>query len=69
MNLKKETTNPDEMEIKDELVFTGMTCEAEDDIEYNTIGAFQTINSNIHGYYIVLWTGNSYTLQEQYRCH
>ena len=30
---KKETTNPDEMKIKDELVLHGMTWEAGDEIE------------------------------------
>ena len=46
-----------------------MTWEEEDDIEYNTIGAFQTSDSNTPGYYIVLWIGNEYTLQEQYTCN
>ena len=26
-------------------------------------------DSNTPGYYIVLWTGNAYTLQQQYKCH
>ena len=30
---------------------------------------YQTSNSNTPGYYIVQWTGNAYTLQEQYSCH
>ena len=38
-------------------------------IEYNTMGAFQTSDKNTHGYYIVKWTGNAYTLQEKYKCH
>ena len=42
LNLKKETINPDEMKIKDELVLQGMTQAASDEIEYNTRGAFQT---------------------------
>ena len=69
MNLKKETTNPNEMKIKDELVLQGMTLAAADKIEYNTMGAFQTSNCNTHGYYIVKWTGNAYTLQGKYKCH
>ena len=52
-NLKKETTNPNEMKIKDELVLQGMTQAAADEIEYNTMGAFQTSDKNTHGYYIV----------------
>ena len=40
-----------------------------DDIEYNTMGAFQTRDCNAHGYYIVKWTGNAYTLQGKYICH
>ena len=54
------------MKIKDELVLHGMIWAAADEIEYNTIGAFQTSYSNMPGYYIVIWTGNSYTLQEIY---
>ena len=69
LNLKKETTNPDEMKIKDELVLQGMDQAAADDIEYNTIGEFETINSNMPGYYIVRWTSNTYTLKGQYTCH
>ena len=46
------------MEIKDDLVLHGMTWAASNEIEYNKIGAFQTINSNTPGYYIVQWTGN-----------
>ena len=57
------------MDIKDELVLNGVTWVAADDIEYNTIGKFQTIDSNTPVYYIVKWTGNAYTLQEQYTCH
>ena len=41
------------MEIKDYLVLKGMAWAAADDIEYNTIGAFQTRDSNTPGYYIV----------------
>ena len=47
------------MKIKDEIVLQGMTQAASDDIEYNTIGVFQTINSNTPGYYIVRWTVNA----------
>ena len=57
------------MNIKDELVLHGMTWAASDKIEYNTIGSFQTSDSNMPGYYIILWTGNAYTLQEKYTCH
>ena len=41
-----------------------MTWSEVDEIEYNTIGAFQTSNSDTPGYYIVQCTGNAYTLQE-----
>ena len=64
IKLKKETTNPDKMKIKDELALQGMTQAAADEIEYNTMGELKTSNCNTHGYYIVKWTGNSYTLQE-----
>ena len=57
------------MKIKDELVLQGITQAAADEIEYNTMGAFQTSGCNTHGYYIVKWTGNAYTLQEKYKCH
>ena len=57
------------MKIKDELVLQGMTQAAADEIEYNTMGAFQTSDCNTHGYYIVKWTGNAYTLQEKCKCH
>ena len=33
------------------------------------MGAFQTIDCNTNGYYIVKWTGNAYTLQEKYKYH
>ena len=33
------------------------------------MGVFQTSNCNTHGFYIVKWTGNAYTLQEIYKCH
>ena len=69
IDLKKEKTNPDEMQIKDELVLNGMTWAEADDIEYNTIGALKTSDSNTPGYYIVLWTSNAYNLQEQYTCN
>ena len=39
LNLKKETTNPNEMKIKYELVLQGTTQAAADKIEYNTMGA------------------------------
>ena len=57
------------MKIKDELVLNGMTQAAADDIEYNIIGEFKTIDSNTPGYYIVRWTGNVYILQEKSTCH
>ena len=57
------------MDIKYELVLNGMTWAAADQIVYNTIGAFHTSDSNNTGYNIVRWTGNAYTLQEQYTCH
>ena len=46
-----------------------MNLEAEDVIEYSTIGAFQTSDSNTSAYYIFQWTGNAYTIQEQYTCN
>ena len=55
---KKETTNSDEMDINDKLVLHIMAWEEANEIEYNTIGVFKTINSNTPVYYIVLWTGN-----------
>ena len=57
------------MNSKDELVLHGMTWAEEDYIEYNTIGAFKTNDSNTPGYYIFRWTGNAYTLQGKYTCH
>ena len=57
------------MEIKDELVVNGINQAAADYIEYHTIGAYQTSDSNTPGYYIFLWTSNAYTLQKQYTCH
>ena len=57
------------MEIKDKLVLHGMTWEEAEDIEYNTIGEFQTSDSNTPGYYIVRWIDNAYTLQEKYTRH
>ena len=33
------------------------------------MGAFQTSDKNTHGYYIVKWTDNAYTLKEKYKCH
>ena len=68
LNLKKEMTNPNEMKIKDDLVLQGMTQAAADEIEYNTMGDFQTSDKNTQGYYIIKWTGNAYTLQEKYKC-
>ena len=66
MNLKKETIDPNKMKIKDELVLQGITQEAADEIEYNNMGAFQTSDCNKHWYNIFKWTGNAYTLQENY---
>ena len=57
------------MKTKDKLVLHGITWAAADDIEYNTVGAFKTSDSNTPGYYIFIWTGNAYTLQEKYTCH
>ena len=69
LSLKKETIKPDEMKIKYELVLQGMTQASADEIEYNTMGAFQISYKNTHGYYIVKWTVNVYTLQEKYKYH
>ena len=57
------------MEIKDDIFLNGMTWSAAVGIEHNTIGSFQTSDSNTPGYYIFRWTGNAYNLQEQYTCH
>ena len=57
------------MKIKDELVSNGMPQAAVDKIEYNTIGEFQTRDSNTPVCYIFQWRGNAYTLQEKYTCH
>ena len=57
------------MYFKDNLVLNGMIWEAAGKIEYNTIGEFQTSNSNTPGYCIVRLTGYAYTLQETYTCH
>ena len=57
------------MKIKYQFFLQGMTQASADDIEYNTIGEFQTSDCNTHVYYIVKWTGNVYTLQEIYKCH
>ena len=51
--LKKETTKPNYMEIKYDLVLNGITCSESDEIEYNTIGTFQTSDIKTPGYYIV----------------
>ena len=56
------------MKIKDELVLHGITWKSADEIEYNTICAFQTAKKT-PGYYIVWWKGNGYTLQGKYTCH
>ena len=57
------------MKIKDELVLQGMTQAESDEIEYNTMGAFQTSDCNTLGYYIVKRIGNAYNLHGKYRCH
>ena len=57
------------MDIKDELILNGMTWAAADDIEYNSIGAFQTSDSDTPVYYIFRWKSNVYILQEQYKCY
>ena len=57
------------MENKYELVLNGITWVAADNIEYNTIDAFQTSDSNKPVYYIALWKGNAYKLHEKYTCH
>ena len=69
IDLKKETTNLEEMKIKYGLVLHGTPRAAADEIEYNTIDAFQTSDSNTPGYYIVECTDNAYTLHEKYTCH
>ena len=69
IDFKKEATNPDKMEIKDELVLHRITWSAANKIEYNTIGAFQTSDSNTPVYYILWWTVNAYTLQKKYTCY
>ena len=56
------------MKIKDELVCNVITWAEEDNIEYNTIGSFQTSYSNTPVYYIVRRKVNTYTLQGEYTC-
>ena len=46
-----------------------MTQAVADEIEYNTMGAFQPSDCNTHGYHIVKWTGHAYNLQGRYKCH
>ena len=53
IEFKEKLINPNEMKIKDELVLQGMTQVAADEIEYNTMGVFQTSDCNTYGYYIV----------------
>ena len=55
------------MNIKYEIVLQGMTQAAEAEIEYSTMGAFQTSKCYTHAYYIVKWTGNVHTLQGKYK--
>ena len=50
---KRETTNPDEVDIKDKLLLNSMTWSESENIEYNTTVTFQTRDSNTPGYYIV----------------
>ena len=54
---------------KETLVLHGITWEASDNIEYDTIDEFKTRDSTTPGYYIFQWKVNAYTLQEQYTCH
>ena len=54
---------------KDELVLQDKTWVETDHIEYNNSGVFQTSNSNMPGYYIVLQTCNVHTLQGKYTYH
>ena len=56
------------MEIKDDIFLQSMT-QAADDIEYNIMGTFHTRDCNTHGYYIVKWKVNAYTLQRKYTFH
>ena len=57
------------MDIKDELALTGITWSEVENIEYNTIGEFQTRYSNTTRYFIVQCKSNSYNLKEQYTWH
>ena len=69
MTLKIKIKNPDDTEIKNELVLNGMNWSAADDIEYSTIVSFQTSDSNTSGYYNFWWICNAYAVQEKYTCH
>ena len=51
-NFFKVTTNPEERDIKEELVLSSMTWVSADNIENYTIGEFRTSESNTPGYYI-----------------
>ena len=57
------------MDIKDDLVLHKMTWAETDEIQYNTIGEFQTSDGNTPVYYIVQWIVNAYILQKKYTCH
>ena len=46
-----------------------MTRAAADEIEYNTVGAFKTIDINTPGCYIVKLIGNVYNLHGKYTCY
>jgi hypothetical protein len=64
-----KTTTKEEMQEMRETVLMGMTQVSSEEIQTGSFGAFQTSDKQTLGYYIVQWTGNPYTLQEQYECN
>ena len=52
IGLDKRKKKPDEKDIEYEVVLNVMTWASEENIEYNTIGAFQTSDSNTYWYSI-----------------
>jgi hypothetical protein len=66
--IHQDTTTKEEMQEMREGVLMGMTQVSAEEIEEGLFGAFQTSDTQTLGYYIVQWTGNPYTLQEQYEC-
>ena len=69
LTLIEGSEKEEDTDYRHELVLSGMSWAAADQIEMDTMGAFQTSDPDTPGYYIVQWVGEAYTLQEQYSCH